>query len=177
ADPALAAELKGIPYVPVAVAAFGWEASSLPRPLDGFGFLVPRLEGRNILGALWDSSVFPGRAPKGRALIRVMVGGARQPSLALMPESDLLSMVESELTATMGIRTAPILRKVFVHRQAIPQYPVGHGARLDRISARLKDLPGLSLNSNAYRGIGLNDCALQSRLCAEELVRRPSQGG
>ncbi|MBI5883674.1 MAG: FAD-dependent oxidoreductase, partial [Elusimicrobia bacterium] len=138
--------------------------------LDGFGFLVPRLEGRVILGALWDSSVFPGRAPQGRVLVRVMVGGARQPELAGLPEKDLLDMVQKELSETMGIKAQPILRQVFVHREAIPQYPVGHGVALARMDSRLKLLPGLHLNSNAYRGIGLNDCVLQSRLTAKRVL-------
>ncbi|MBI5622357.1 MAG: protoporphyrinogen oxidase [Elusimicrobia bacterium] len=169
-DAQLSAELAAIPYVPVAVAAFGWDAAGLSRPLDGFGFLVPRLEGRRILGALWDSSVFPVRAPQGRVLMRVMVGGARQPELALLPEERILSMVGEELADIMGIHAPPILRKAFIHPKAIPQYPVGHGAALERLSTRLQGLPGLFLNNNAYRGIGLNDCVLQSRLTAEALV-------
>ncbi|MBI5208472.1 MAG: protoporphyrinogen oxidase [Elusimicrobia bacterium] len=170
-DAGLAAELGRIPYVPVAVAALGYGPADLGRPLDGFGFLVPRKEGRRILGALWDSSVFPGRAPLGRALVRVMVGGARQPELARLGPDKVLSLVKEELAATMGVRAAPALERVFIHERGIPQYPVGHQAILEGLARRLDALPGLHLNSNAYRGIGLNDCVLQSRLTAGRLAR------
>jgi oxygen-dependent protoporphyrinogen oxidase len=169
---ALAAELDCIPYAPVAVAAFGLEAGSLGRALDGFGFLVPRREHRRILGALWDSSVFPGRAPQGQALIRVMVGGARQPELAKLPENELLALAREELGSIMGAPLRPILERAFFFERGIPQYLLGHGRILGRVEACLADLPGLALNSNAYRGVSLNDCVLQSRLTAERVLRR-----
>jgi oxygen-dependent protoporphyrinogen oxidase len=169
-DGELSTELGGIPYAPVAVAALGYEAGDLPRPLDGFGFLVPRLEGRRILGALWDSSVFENRAPKGKALIRVMVGGARQPDLARLRENELLALAREELKDLMGVSAQPILARVFYHERGIPQYRKGHGRLLERISRRLADLPGLHLNSNAYRGVSLNDCVLQSRLAAQGVL-------
>jgi oxygen-dependent protoporphyrinogen oxidase len=171
-DEALAAELDRIPYAPVAVAAFGLEAGSLGRALDGFGFLVPRREHRRILGALWDSSVFPGRAPRGKALIRVMVGGARQPELAKLPERELLALARGELGAILGTPLRPELERVFFRERGIPQYMRGHGRVLERAGARLADLPGLALNSNAYRGVSLNDCVLQSKLTAERVLRR-----
>ena len=170
-DEVLAAELGRIPYAPVAVAALGLEAAALNRPLDGFGFLVPRREGRRILGALWDSSVFPSRAPQGQALIRVMVGGARQPELARLPEKELLQMTREELRSIMGMPVRPVLERVFFHERGIPQYLRGHGRLLERLDARLADLPGLHLNSNAYRGVSLNDCVLQSRLAAARVLR------
>jgi oxygen-dependent protoporphyrinogen oxidase len=171
ADGALAAELGGIPYAPVAVAALGYEAGSLGAPLEGFGFLVPRLERRRILGALWDSSVFANRAPKGKALIRVMVGGSRQPDLARLPKDQLLALVRGELKDLMGVSALPVLARVFSHERGIPQYLTGHGQLLERVARRLAKMPGLHLNSNAYRGVSLNDCVLQSRLTAERIVR------
>ncbi|MBI5240953.1 MAG: protoporphyrinogen oxidase [Elusimicrobia bacterium] len=170
-DEVLAAELGRIPYAPVAVAAFGLEASSLGRPLDGFGFLVPRREQRRILGALWDSSVFPGRAPQGKALIRVMVGGARQPELARLPADELLALAREELRSIMGMPVRSVLERVFFHERGIPQYLRGHGKVLEKTQARLADLPGLFLNSNAYRGVSLNDCILQSQLTAEKVLK------
>jgi oxygen-dependent protoporphyrinogen oxidase len=170
-DGALAAELGAIPYAPVAVAALGYEADAMDQPLEGFGFLVPRLEGRRILGALWDSSVFPGRAPSGKSLIRVMVGGARQPELARLPEDELLALVRGELNELMGVSAQPFLARVFSHERGIPQYLKGHGQLLERLSRRLANLPGLHLNSNAYRGVSLNDCVLQSRLASERVLK------
>ncbi|HAM35704.1 MAG TPA: protoporphyrinogen oxidase [Elusimicrobia bacterium] len=169
--PELGAELERIPYVPVAVVALGFDAAALSRPWDGFGFLVPRKEGRGILGALWDSSVFEGRAPAGKALVRVMVGGARQPELARLTQGELLALVREELRGIMGIKAEPVLSRVFFHEQGIPQYLVGHGQVLERLNARLAAWPGFYLNSNAYRGVSLNDCIRESKLAAQSMLK------
>jgi len=169
-DEGLAAALDGIPYSPITVAALGYEAEGLGNPLDGFGFLIPRGEKRNILGALWDSSVFPNRAPAGKALLRLMVGGVRAPELASLPGEELLAMARGELSDILGIAAEPVLARAFFHDRGIPQYLVGHGKVLERIDARLAAFPGIYLNSNAYRGIALNDCVLQSRLAAERIA-------
>ncbi len=170
-DEALAESLAAIPYSPITVAALGYDAATLGNPLDGFGFLIPRGERRKILGALWDSSVFPNRAPEGKALLRVMVGGVRAPGLAALPENELVAMARSELRDIMGVGAEPILARTFFHDRGIPQYLVGHGKILERIEARLAGLPGIHLNSNAYRGIALNDCVLQSRLTAGRIAK------
>ncbi len=170
-DEGLAGALAGIPYSPISVVALGYDRETLGNPLDGFGFLIPRQERRRILGALWDSSVFPNRAPEGTALIRAMVGGVRAPELAALPEENLVSLVRQELSVTMGIRARPVLARVFRHDRGIPQYLVGHGRLLERMEASLAGLPGLYLNSNAYRGIALNDCVRESRETGERIAR------
>ncbi|OGP78320.1 MAG: protoporphyrinogen oxidase [Deltaproteobacteria bacterium RBG_16_64_85] len=170
-DPRISEALAAIPYSPISVVALGYDQATLGHPLDGFGFLIPRLEKRKILGALWDSSVFPNRAPAGKALIRAMVGGVRNPELAALPAEKLIDLTRKELTATMGIAVAPVLARAFFHDKGIPQYLVGHGKVLERIKTRLAAYPGLYLNSNAYRGIALNDCVLQSRLTAERIAK------
>ena len=169
-DEELAKDLDLIPYSPISVAALGYDTATLGNPLDGFGFLIPRKEHRKILGALWDSSVFPNRAPKGNALIRVMVGGVRAPELAALPEETLLRLVRNELRHTMKISAQPVMARSFFHDRGIPQYLVGHGKVLERIDARLAHYPGLILNSNAYRGIALNDCVRESKLAAEKIL-------
>jgi len=170
-DSGLGGALAGIPYSPISVVALGYDRATLRNPLDGFGFLIPRGERRKILGALWDSSVFPNRAPEGRALIRAMVGGIRGPELAALPEKDLLELTRKELSGIMGIEDEPVLARIFFHEKGIPQYLVGHGKRLDRIEERLAAHPGIFVNSNAYRGIALNDCVRESRLTAERIAR------
>ncbi len=170
-DAALADALAAIPYAPVSVVAVGYDKATLQNPLDGFGFLIPKKEQRKILGALWDSSVFPNRAPQGKALIRAMVGGVRSPELASAPAADLVRLVRQELHDIMGITAEPLLGRVFFHEKGIPQYFVGHGRLLDRMDTALSAFPGLYLNSNAYRGVSLNDCVLQSRLTAQRLCK------
>ncbi len=169
-DSALRDTLSDIPYSPISVVALGYDKPSLGNPLDGFGFLIPRGERRKILGALWDSSVFPNRAPEGKALVRAMVGGVRGPDLAALPPDEMFRLVRSELSATMGVTAKPVLSRSFFHERGIPQYLVGHGKALERISERLAAHPGIHLNSNAYRGIALNDCVLQSRLIAGRIA-------
>ncbi len=170
-DAELSDLLAGIPYSPITVAALGYGKATMGNPLDGFGFLIPRGEKRKILGALWDSSVFPNRAPEGKALLRVMVGGVRAPALAALPEAELLELARRELREILGISDEPVLAATFFHERGIPQYLVGHGKRLEHIDGRLAGIPGLLLNSNAYRGIALNDCVRESRATAERIAR------
>jgi len=162
-------ELSQIPYAPMGVVALGYQASEVGRP-RGFGLLVPRGEGLSILGVLWDSSIFPNRALGERVLLRVMIGGARQPRLALLPSSELVDLSEEGLRITMGMGANPIFTKVFQYHKAIPQYVVGHAERLERIDGILKGIPGLFLVGNAYRGIGLNDCVKSARGVAEKVL-------
>jgi oxygen-dependent protoporphyrinogen oxidase len=169
-DPEIAEELRKIPYVPVSVVAFGYEREELTHPLDGFGFLIARGEKRKILGSLWTTSIFPGRSPEGRFLIRTMLGGAITPEMALLPEGEMVEVVKEELKEILGITAEPVLVKVFKHERGIPQYPIGHAKRLEVIERRLKGHPGLFMTGNAFRGIGINDCTRNAALTAEKVV-------
>jgi oxygen-dependent protoporphyrinogen oxidase len=150
--------LSQIDYPPISVVALTFDRRNLGHDLKGFGFLVPRREGRSILGALWDSSVFPNRAPEGKALLRVMIGGARQPSLALLPEDSLAEIAMSELREIMNLKSEPESVLVFKHEKGIPHYTIGHSERVERVFQLLKKHKGLFLCNNAYTGIGVNDC-------------------
>ena len=168
--PSLSQELLAIPYAPISVVALAYrDIDTLRFPPRGFGFLVPRREGLSVLGVLWDSSVFPNRAPKGKVLMRAMVGGDRNPSLALESPERLVEMVRRDLLCTMGISASPEFIQIFQYEKGIPQYVVGHSARIQRIDRELEKLPGLFLNCNAYRGIGLNDCVANSIAVGEKV--------
>ncbi len=173
-SPELHQELASIPYAPMGVVALGYSEAEIGKP-QGFGLLVPRGEGLPILGVLWDSSIFPNRAPEGRVLLRVMIGGARQPELALRDEDELISLAKEGIRRTMGIEAEPLFTEVFRYPKAIPQYVVGHQRRLDRIEGILSQLPGLFLGGNAYRGIGLNDCVKNARDIASNILRKGCQ--
>ncbi len=162
--------LLKIEYSPIAVVGFGFEREGLGHDLDGFGFLVPKKEGRKILGALWDSSVFPNRAPKGKALIRVMVGGARQPELVNLPPRELVKLALSELIDIMGIRKAPSEVWLFVHKKGIPHYTLGHCERVQEIFRLGRELGNLFFCNNAYTGVGLNDCTKAALETAEQIT-------
>ncbi|WP_457567792.1 protoporphyrinogen oxidase [Desulfurobacterium sp.] len=169
-DRKLAEKLHEIEYSPIAVVAFGFVKKGLGHDLDGFGFLVPRTEGRKILGALWDSSVFPNRAPAGKVLIRAMVGGARQPHLALAGEEEIARIAYKDIKKIMKIRHKPIMTAVFKHPKGIPHYTVGHVEKVNEIFKLASKHKGLLLNSNAYRGVGVNDCVYNAMKTAESVV-------
>jgi protoporphyrinogen/coproporphyrinogen III oxidase len=175
-DPALASELGAIPSAGLAVVALGFEESRLPGPLDGFGFLVPRGGGPRSLGVLWDSSIYPGRAPAGRALLRVMVGGARDPEAVRLDDAALLEVVRDDLRTTMGVTAEPELVRVFRHPLGIPQYGVGHLARLARVEERLAHHRGLLLAGNGYRGVAINAVVAEAGAVAERALAAARAG-
>jgi oxygen-dependent protoporphyrinogen oxidase len=170
-EPRISNLLSEIEYSPISVVALGFEKEGLGHELDGFGFLVPKEEKREILGALWDSSVFPNRAPEGKALIRVMIGGARQPHLALKSPRELVLTAVKELIEIMGIRKAPSFVKVFRHGKGIPHYTLGHSERVEEIFKLGKEIGGLYFCNNAYTGVGLNDCTRAAFETAQEIVK------
>lgn len=168
-DPALGLTIAGIRTAGLAVVALGFRAEDLPD-LHGFGFLVPRGTGPEILGCLWDSSIFPGRAPEGRVLMRAMIGGAHDPASVSAPEQVLLDRVTQDLEATMGLRAEPVLTRVFRWPHGIAQYRVGHQDRLDHIHARLRENPGLWLAGSSFYGISMNACFERAPVQAAEIL-------
>ncbi len=168
-DPALASVLKSIPYASTATVSLAYRQSDMPRPLDGYGYVIPRREGRKALACTWTSTKFPHRAPDGYALIRVFVGRAGQD----IPwnENDLLELAKEELNLTLGITAEPILSRVFMWEKAMPQYNLGHPEKLKQIDAALEKYPGLALAGNGYRGIGIPDCIHSGELAVERVLK------
>ena len=169
-SPLFAELIGGIDYPPLSVVCLGYERGGMGPGLDGFGFLVPSREKRGILGTVVDSNVFPNRAPQGRVLLRTMVGGARVPAKAELPDGELMDLVRSDLRDIMGIESDPEFASIYRHQKAIPQYRVGHSSRLESIEKELEKFPGLVLTGNAYRGVSLNDCVLNAQKTAGSLV-------
>jgi len=161
-DAELRGELAGIAYSPLVVVSLGWRRDAVAHPLDGFGFLVPGGERRQLLGSLWTSSIFPGRAPAGHVLLRCMAGGPGRGDLLEMDDAALTDLALSELRPLLGLRGGPVRAWVFRHRRAIAQYRPGHPARLRRLDALLSRRPGLLLAGSAYRGISVNHCVAES---------------
>lgn len=146
-----------LPYNPVAVVGLGFDRARVEHPLDGFGFLVPRLEHRAILGTLFSSTLWPHAAPAGKVLLRTMVGGGRQPELAARSDEDLVSLVGQELSDLLGVSGGPEYVHIARHPRGIPEYPVGHSETIRRLKAKLEG-SHLHLAGNAWDGIGVNDC-------------------
>ena len=170
-DKELASILREIFYPSISVVCLGYRKEKIKRSLDGFGFLIPFREGRKILGTLWDSSIFPNRAPKGHVLLRTMIGGARRSALAEENEEKLIDLVLNEMKDIMEIGDQPDFAKVYTHRKGIPQYPPGHENRLQLIDEKVNKIKRLYITGNAYRGIGVNDCIENSYKLAERVVK------
>ncbi len=157
-EPGLAEELAAVEYAPVAVVATAFARAAVSHPLDGFGCLVPRLERRTLLGSLWNSSLFPGRAPEGAVLLSNFVGGTRHVDLVDCSDDELTGMVVEDLARLLGVNGKPMWTRVIRYRRAIPQYVIGHAARVSRIEDATARLPGVSLVGNYLRGVAVGDC-------------------
>jgi oxygen-dependent protoporphyrinogen oxidase len=169
-DSTPASILRQIPYSSMTVICFGYSREQIRHTLDGFGYLVPKKEGLSTLGTLWDSSMFENRAPEGKVLLRSMMGGACFPEYVTLGDDEITARVRKDLALTMGIDSEPEFVRIFRHPQAIPQYTVGHGKRLQDLETSLKGHPGLILTGNSYRGIGLNDCVAAAERAADEAL-------
>jgi oxygen-dependent protoporphyrinogen oxidase len=168
-DADIAARLAAIQYSPIAVVGFGYR--SLEEPLDGFGLLTTTGSKQPILGVLWDSSIFPDRAPQGAKCIRAMIGGQRNPELVEQDDAGLIETARRGIRGTMGLDRDPDVTFVKRWDRGIPSYAPGHVAGVDALFARVSQYPGLYLNCNAYRGIAMNDCARNSRELAERIAK------
>lgn len=170
-DPALAAALAAIPYVPVAAVCLGYREEAFAKGApQGFGFLVPRGQAR-VLGCLFPTSIAACASPPGHVQLRVLVGGALDPEGAALPEAELVALCRREVEPLVGAGEAPVLTRVFRHARAIPQYELGHADRLAAIEAARAALPGLFLAGNAYRGVALGDVAEDAERVAAEVLR------
>lgn len=167
-DGDLASRLGQIEASPIAVVGFGFRR--LAHPLDGFGCLTTTAARQKAMGILWDSSIFPDRAPEGCKSLRVMIGGQRNPELVDQDEAGLVATAREGLASAMGITDEPDVSFVKRWDRGIPSYTVGHVARVNDIFARVAAHPGLHLNCNAYRGIALNDCTRNARELAERIA-------
>jgi oxygen-dependent protoporphyrinogen oxidase len=156
---AAAEALSAVPYAAVGVVGYGVRTEQLPRTLDGFGLLVPSTEHRRVLGVLWSSSIFAERAPDGHALMRVILGGARNPELLDLDDETLLAVVRSELSVVLGgPMPAPVFSRIVRWPRAIPQYTLGHTERRVQAEAAVSALPGVFLAGNGLFGVSVAEC-------------------
>lgn len=176
ADAALADELAGLPRAGLALVALAFRASDVPRPLDGYGYLVARAERLETLGVVWESSLFEGRAPRDMVLLRAMVGGVRNPRVAHLPETDLLALALRDLAPVLGVRAAPARTWVRSFPDAIAQYTLGHSARIAHARGRAARLPGLELSGTSYDGVSFNSAVHSGALLAARVLDRVARG-
>jgi protoporphyrinogen/coproporphyrinogen III oxidase len=176
-DADLAARLRDISYASSAIVSLVYRRSDLPRPVDAFGFVVPHVEGRPLIAASFSSIKYPGRAPDDELLVRVFVGGALRPDLFGLDDETLARTTRNELRDLLGIRSEPLLTRIWRHPESMPQYRVGHPARIAALRERARNHPGLALAGNAYEGVGLADCVRSGEAAADALLEELEKVG
>lgn len=171
ASPELSGELAAIPYSSSITVGLGYDDEvrrSLPR---GFGFLVPRSEGKRLLAATFVHNKFPHRAPVDRALLRCFFAGRNAETVWPYSDEKVVDIVRLELQQILGLRAEPLFARVYKWKSAMAQYGVGHLERLERIERLRQQLRGLALAGNAYRGIGVPDCVRSGSDAAAALTK------
>ncbi len=166
----LASELRAISYSSSVTVALGFGPDVRATLPAGFGFLVPRREGKRLLAATFVHNKFPHRAPKDRALVRCFLGGSGDEQVLQLSDENILDIVRDELREILGVRAEPLFARIFRWKGAMAQYTVGHLERLQGIEGLIKQLPGLALAGNGYRGIGVPDCIRSGEAAAQQVL-------
>ncbi len=164
--------LNAIEYAPVAVVGLGYRRSAVGHSLEGFGFLVPRSAGLRVLGTVWNSSLFRGRAPEGHVLLTSFVGGATDVEAVTLPEENLVSLVHGEIGRVLALSQGPAFSNVAIYRRALPQYNLGHSDRLAAIEKLRAELPHLWLAGNYLQGPSIGACVERSQAVARKVLSR-----
>ena len=175
-----------IPYSSTATIAMTFPSQAVTGGVGGFGFIVPRVEGRDLIAATWTSLKWPHRAPAHQLLVRCYVGGVGREEILRFDDGQLTATVRSELHALCGISAEPMYTEVNRWWKGMPQYTLGHLDRLTQLDAALSRYPGLVLTGAGYRGVGIPDCIRDGAVAAERvmqdllgetsLTRRPIRG-
>jgi protoporphyrinogen/coproporphyrinogen III oxidase len=168
-NPAFQSLLGGVEYAAIGVVSLGYRKEDIRHNLAGFGFLIPRSSGLNALGSVWNSSLFPGRAPEGCALLTSFVGGAMNPGVIQKSPEELVALVHGEIASLLAIRKEPMFWNVMVWPRALPQYNLGHSARLEAVDKLRSDFPGLHFAGNYLHGPAIGTCMEYALGLADEI--------
>ena len=163
--------LDMIPYASTATIAMAYPVQAVTGAVEGFGFIVPRIEGRDLIAATWTSLKWPHRAPADQVLVRCYVGGVGREGMLQLDDDQMVARVQAELSAISGIMAAPAYVEVNRWSKAMPQYTLGHLDRLTQIEAALSRYPGLVFTGAGYRGVGIPDCIRDGALAAGRVMR------
>lgn len=170
-NPDLAESLRTIPFVSNAAVSLGFREADVPRRLNGYGYVVPRKEGRLALACSWATSKLPERAPEGCVLLRVFLGRTGQEIDDATADNDLLDWALEELKSVLGVSERPMFARVFRYPRSMPQYTLGHLDRVDGIEGLAGQTPGVFLAGNSYRGVGISDCIRSGQKAAFAALR------
>ena len=165
-SPTLADLCDAVPYASTATVAFGYRRDQIRHPMQGSGFVVPRVEGGPLLAGTWVTSKWAGRAPAGHALVRGFLGGGRDPRRLDGSDEELISTARLALTALLGIDGEPVLTRLYRYPRQSPQHEVGHLDRIAAMTSHEAGIPGLYLAGSGFRAIGIPDCVADGREAA-----------
>ena len=169
--PRASAALAEIPYPPVAVATSAYRRDAIAHKLDGFGYLVPQCEHRQVMGTIFSSTLFGERAPRDQVLLTTFVGGMRQPALAQLADSAIAELVAAEHASALGAAQAPAFMNVKRWQRAIPQYTLGHRARIEDVEAVEREHPGIAFCANYRGGVSIGDCIKSAERTARQVAQ------
>jgi len=170
-DPALQEMLSLIPFGSTVVIHLAYRKADVPHPLDGYGYLIPGVEQSDVVACTWSSQKWEGRAPSGHVLLRLMAGRFGRRDVLSRPDEELFELARGELSATLGITAAPVLRRLHRWDKGMPQYTVGHHRRVETINARALAFPGLILAGSSYGGVGIPQCVESGMQAATAALR------
>lgn len=166
-SPAAAQESASIPSVSSVTVSLGYQRAQIAHDLHGYGYVVPRVEGRRVLASTWVSSKFPQRAPEQHALLRVFLGRVGMEEVVTLADDEILALAQTELRDMMGIEARPVISHIFRWPQAMPQYTLGHLERVRQLERALAEEARVRVAGNAYRGVGIPDVIASGEAAAE----------
>lgn len=166
--PTAADTLDEIRYVSTGTVSFAYKMDGFEHPLNGFGVVIPRSEGRQVNALTWTSTKFDQRAPDGHVMVRAFFGGARTPYMMDKSDEDLVGVVRNEIREIMGVNADPLFHRIYRWENSTPQYDVGHLERVDKVEANLP--VGIFVTGSPYRGVGMPDCVHQGKQTAEKVA-------
>jgi oxygen-dependent protoporphyrinogen oxidase len=169
-DPQLTDLLNQIPYAGCVVVNLAFERDAIPHPLDSFGFIVPHVERRSVLACTFCSVKYAERAPEGKVLLRVFLGGGCRPEVLDWSDERVLQVVRSELQELLRVERQPLFSRITRWQRSMPQYHLGHVQRVKQIEERVEGLSGLELAGNAYRGVGIPHCIHSGQQASDRLA-------
>lgn len=162
--------LARIRYAPVAVVGLAYPQSAFPKPVKGFGYLIPSSEEKEILGVLFCSNIFPGRCPDGEVLFRVMIGGTRNPASVKRTRHELFELAHAEIGTVLKTNRRPHKQFLTIWEKAIPQYTLQYPPLRERIVREMRAYPNFHLLGNYLNGVAMNDCVAAAEKLAAEMV-------
>jgi oxygen-dependent protoporphyrinogen oxidase len=166
------ASLESIPFGSGAIVTFAFDRDEIPHALDAAGFVVPAIEGLTLMASTWSSLKWPGRAPKGKVLLRAFMGGYHMPDVPTWDDARLVQAARDDFEVLMGITASPQLVRVDRWVEMMPRYFVGHAKRMDALDEAMGGHDGLELAGNAYRGVGIPDSIASGEAAAARLLTR-----